>query len=435
MLGRRRTAPLIVNKENLPTKIRPKKEIHMIIKKSKLLCAGLLAVLSALSIVSCTNDETIETTKQEETLIDIDYTVGSTVLFNNVNYYVVSNTVNASSDRAVARTAENDTVSEMVATLSVERAKKYATEYFGKNILLIRTAGKVSVPNGKTSEYTSAYNAVIANMTENEKISDYFMEIDNATKNEVDYTDIYLILDSDKEKIGLCNVNWNSDLNKTFEDDKNLFDLIKEFSPNTIRKTVPGQYTIRKYNKTLKRSYDVMDNKLEEDGRIRVLENVKDSLYVSGSKGIIRAATIANEWDKDGKWIRSYISPSAIYGSSSMTGGITYTIRLVNGKYIYQIQGSSKISSERYNSRQKEITFDSNNKYSADNVLIPSNANIYSSAADLAYDENTLSVPVEFILNEDGSVSFGTSVYSWAKNWRDYIIATHESDGAYAYQE
>lgn len=366
---------------------------------------------------------------------ETEYSVGSVVSYNGVRYYVVSNTVESSSDRMVARNATDDTVREMVATLSVENAKKYAMDYFGKSILLIRTAGKVSVPYGKTSEYSSAFNEIVANMAENEKISDYFKEINNETKNEVDYTDVYLILDSDKEQIGLCNVNWNSDLNKTFEGGKDLFALIKDFSPNTIRKTVPGQYNIKKYDRSLNRSYSVMDNKLEEDGRIRILENAKDSLYVSGTKNIARAATLANEWDADGKWTMAYISPSAIYGDSSMTGGITYTVRLSNGKYTYQIKGSSKIESGRYDTGKVEITFDSDNKFSASAVVIPSDAKIYSSAADLTYDEDTLSVPVEFILNDDGSVSFGPSVYSWAKSWRDCIVTEHESDGAYAYQE
>lgn len=221
-------------------------------------------------------------------------------------------------------------------------------------------------------------------------------------------------------------------MNKTFDDNKSLFDLIRDFSPEMIRKVNPAQYKINKYDKTLKYNYMVMDNKLEEDGRYRLLENARDSLYVT-NKSIVRAATLANEWDADGNWIRSYIAPSAVFGDSTMTAGITYTIRYQNGEFNYRIQGSSKItdSSSRYDSRIIKFKFDENKKFVADNITIPANSGLYSADADLVYDEKTLSVPVEFILNDDGSVSFGPSVYAWVKNWRDYIISNHDDADVY----
>lgn len=380
-----------------------------------------------------------EKTDTSETTLPDEYSVGNTVVFENANYYVVSNTIGSSAkkeniSRAAASTNGNkDDVTALVQTLSVERATAYATKYFGNIILLLRTSGKVTVPNGETSSYQETYNTIKAGLSENEKISDYFIEKWATTKNEVDYTDIYVILDSSKEKIGTCNVNWNSDLNKTFDDDKTLFDLIKDFSPNLIRKIIPAQYTIRKYDTILKCDYDVMDNKLEEDGRYRVLENAKNSLYVANNK-IIRAATLANEWDADGNWMRSYISPSACYGKLTMTAGFTYTVRYENGKFNYRIQGSSKITdSTRYDSGKINFEFDENNRFVADNIVIPADSGLYSADADLKYDENTLSVPIEFIRNDDGSVSFGSSVDKWVENWRDYIISSHAGD--YVYEE
>lgn len=388
---------------------------------------------TAQEAIDCEKTDTTETTLPDE------YSVGNTVVFENANYYVVSNTIGSSAkkesiSRAAASTNGNkDDVTALVQTLSVERATAYATKYFGNIILLLRTSGKVTVPNGETSLYQETYNTIKAGLSENEKISDYFIEKWEETKNDVDYTDIYVILDSSKEKIGTCNVNWNSDLNKTFDDDKTLFDLIKDFSPNLIRKIIPAQYTIRKYDTILKCSYDVMDNKLEEDGRYRLLENAKNSLYVANNR-IIRAATLANEWDADGNWMRSYISPSACYGKLTATAGFTYTVRYENGKFNYRIQGSSKITdSTRYDSGKINFEFDENNRFVADNIVIPADSGLYSADADLKYDENTLSVPIEFIRNDDGSVSFGPSVDKWVENWRDYIISSHAGD--YVYEE
>lgn len=116
-----------------------------------------------------------------------------------------------------------------------------------------------------------------------------------------------------------------------------------------------------------------------------------------------------------------------------MTAGITYAIRYQNGEFNYRIQGSSKItdSSSRYDSGKIKFKFDENKKFVADNITIPANSGLYSADADLEYDEKTLSVPVEFILSDDGSVSFGPSVYAWVKNWRDYIISNHDEADVY----
>ena len=50
---------------------------------------------------------------------------------------------------------------------------------------------------------------------------------------------------------------------------------------------------------------------------------------------------------------------------------------------------------------------------------------------DLRYNEDALSIPIELVKNEDGTVSFGESVMEWAKKWRDYIVETHEDATAY----
>ena len=84
-----------------------------------------------------------------------------------------------------------------------------------------------------------------------------------------------------------------------------------------------------------------------------------------------------------------------------------------------------------YGIRKIGLQFDENNTYTSDNVVIPEDADIYSDIADMRYDENALSVPVELIKNEDGSISFGQKVLEWAKNWRDHIVETHEDAEIY----
>lgn len=58
----------------------------------------------AISLSSCQNEDNVSNTNSE-TELSVGYSVGSTVMFENANYYVVSNTidsaVNNNSSRAV----------------------------------------------------------------------------------------------------------------------------------------------------------------------------------------------------------------------------------------------------------------------------------------------------------------------------------------------
>lgn len=87
-----------------------------------------------------------------------------------------------------------------------------------------------------------------------------------------------------------------------------------------------------------------------------------------------------------------------------------------------------------YCSKRTVFSFDENGKYTAENFILPEDANVYSTDADMKYTKEARTIPIEFILNDDGSVSFGDSVYKWIENWRDYIVSTHP-DEAKAYEE
>ena len=384
------------------------------------------------SVVACDNGETSNDENSSDEVVkenaDNDFTGGRTVTLGNEEYYVVSNTVDSSETRSAYRAAQENTefTTELVKAVSVARAMDYATKYYGENILLLRTAGRVTVPAGQTEEYSNAYNALKANLPVGANISEYFKENTVSTKEDVSYEDRYLILDKAYNQVGSCRVVWTSELNKEFENGKTLFDLLKDFSPTIIRKTIPEQYKISSFfqNKT----NEVADYKLTTDGGYRLLTYADNSLYVY--KGIYRAATLCNQWDNDGTWKKADIALSAMYGNNTMTAGMKYSISydISKEQYTYQITGASNLdSSERYRSEKSTFVFDETKQYTAESIVIPEDAEgLYSADATLTYDENARTVPVEFILNDDGSVSFGQKVYEWAKHWRDYIVETKE---------
>lgn len=404
--------------------------------------AYLMCLLLGFFIAGCADDAGSSSADTDTS--SADYSVGSTVKYGTASYYVVSNSFNSGVNKSAlaARSAENgsnDDVLEMVKTVSVEKMKSYAEEYFGPNILLIRTAGKVTVPNGKTKDYISAYNAVTKNLPDGEKIADYFNEIEAAAKNTVSYEDVYLVLNESGEKVGLSNIVWAPEVNSAFKDGdetKTLFELLQDFSPEVIRNTVPGQYKIRTYDKTLKCDYEVLDYKLQENGHNRLLTNAPDSLYSVKNEKVIRAATLMNEWNSDdNSWRSGYIALSAMYGSSTVTAGVYLRFfKISSDKYGYYIQGTKLAEGTVYCSKRTVFSFDENGKYTAENFILPEDANVYSTDADMKYTKEARTIPIEFILNDDGSVSFGDSVYKWIENWRDYIVSTHP-DEAKAYEE
>ena len=364
----------------------------------------------------------------------IDYTVGNKITFAGVAYYVVNNTVDSATDTDEQNLEED--IEKLLETVSVTEAKKHAAESFGeKNIILMRKKGEAEVPTEGKAEYESAYACLTADLLEGESESDYFSERSDTTDVSVSYKDFFIVLGEDKERLGNCNIAWRSNLNEAFEGEKTLFDLLKDFSTDTlwtIRNTRIGDYTICKYDKSKDASYEVEVWKFEEkSGKTRHFTSaVQDCMYMAGGK-IIPSTRIVNEWDKDGNWIRTYIYPGAVYKETNTNAGIMFTVYKNGDEYTYLIHGSSHTGRPMYRVGMNEITFDENNTFTAENVVIPADADIYSEAANLRYNEDALSIPIELVKNEDGTVSFGESVMEWAKKWRDYIVETHEDATAY----
>ena len=368
-----------------------------------------------------------ESSTEEETVID--YSVGNKIMVESSEYYVVSNTVDSGEESGEQENSEE--LAEIMESLSVSEAKKLAAKYFGeKNILLLRTKGKVYVPYGQKSEYENAYNALTADLTEDQDEINYFEERIDQTDETAMYTDYFLILGENKERLGGCNKKWQSSSIETFEGGKTLFDLLKDFSSEvlkTIRNTKISEYQIKKYDESKNVNYDLESYKFAENGKYRISKPAPDSMYMAGEK-IYAASKITNEWDSDGNWTRAYIYLSAVYKNDTGTAGIMFSVYNTDN---YLIHGSSHTGRQMYGIRKIGLQFDENNTYTSDNVVIPEDADIYSDIADMRYDENALSVPVELIKNEDGSISFGQKVLEWAKNWRDHIVETHEDAEIY----
>ena len=399
---------------------------------------SLLLLLPAFFALASCGDDQAENEAQPQTQPEatIDYTVGNKITFAGSAYYVVNNTVDSATDTDENEQNLESDIEKLLETVSVTEAKKHAAESFGeKNIILMRKKGQAVVPTEGKAEYESAYTCLTADLLEGESESDYFSERSDTTDDSVAYKDFFIVLVEDKERLGNCNIAWRSTLNETFEGEKTLFDLLKDFSTDTlwtIRNTRIGDYAICKYDKSKDASYEVEVWKFEEkSGKTRHFTcAVQDCMYMTGGK-IIPSTRIVNEWDKDGNWIRTYIYLGAVYKETNTNAGIMFAVYKRNDKYTYRIQGTSRTENEMYSTGLTEITFDENSKFTAENVVVPADANIYSVTANLRYNEDALSIPIELVKNEDGTVSFGESVMEWAKKWRDYIVETHEDATAY----
>ncbi|MBR4629636.1 MAG: hypothetical protein IKO57_04245 [Treponema sp.] len=352
-----------------------------------------------------------------KTEIAVDYSVGNKITFGGMEYYVVSNTVD-SVENSGAQEISGE-IAEIIETVSVSEAKKWAVKYFGEmTILLLRTKGMVYVPYGQKSEYEKAYNALTSDLTDSQNESYYFYEKSDPSKNVVCYKDVFLVLGESKERLGECKICWKSNQNGTFDDGKTLFDLLKDFSAETlktIRNTRIGEYQISKYDNSKNLKYDFELCKFDENGRYRFFTTVLDAMYITSGK-IYPASRIINIYDANGNWTKSQIYLCAVYKSDTSKGSFDFSI----DNNCYRIRGASGSISGA------NIQFDENNIYTSENVVIPEDADIYSDIADMRYDENALSVPIELIKNEDGSISFGPRMLEWAKKWRDYIVETHE---------
>ena len=230
-----------------------------------------------LSIFSCKKEED-EETAPENTLPK--YEIGSTVTFENGKYYVVSNTIDSST--RTARTA--DDVAEMVKQIAVSRSVTLATEYFGEHILLMRVAGKVQVPQGETEKYITAYNSVTKDLPNGADILDYFSEQASSENTKVTYQDNYKVLNKAGKQIGMISNHWTSD-QKNYENNKTLFNLIEDFSPEIIRRAVPEQYKAWKWIESLNCDYYVTDIKMYEDGKTKS-EQKPYALYSCENAGI-----------------------------------------------------------------------------------------------------------------------------------------------------
>ena len=181
-------------------------------------------------------------------------------------------------------------------------------------------------------------------------------------------------------------------------------------------------------------SFQDLSYKLNEDGSTREIASVKNTYYVYDAKFVRSAASIGTSWDTNGDWKSSDIALCTKIGTGERGHGITYIVRKKSSGFAYQIKGSGenlKAGETQYDSGEKTFAF-ADGKYSSDDIKISSDqTGLYSTYATIAYDDNARTIPVDFVLNDDGGVSFGEHVFAWAKQWRDYIVQTDAKSEIY----
>lgn len=383
---------------------------------------GVLLALSLFGFVSCSDDDSESASASNTKTNAAAFTVGNTVSVDGIPYYVISNPFASFSTRSASRSAiseETESDSDISSAISAQRATEFAQKIFGDTVVLLRVSGKVTVPQGAKETYISAYNAVTAEIPEGLTEKDFFAYNSVSSDKNSYYRDTYLILSDAEtlEKKGSFEAMYSSSTELT--DGHTLDELLIDFSPEIIRKTVPNQYKIKDAAGTLIRQYYFT-------GEVMRKEN-EPIMHYKTSKGIKPSAFIENSWNAegDGAWTKMEICLCSVYDAEATGPGLRYYIKKNSSNYKYHVRGSSDLTPQ---SSTAEVSFSFNDDGTYTDENIDASGLTFSESATLyegreqAYNDAALSIPVDFILNEDGSVSPGPKIYEWITAWRDYII-------------
>ena len=399
------------------------------IKRNALFPAVSMLLLGFCLTACSNNDSEKESSEANET----SFVVGSTLKISGLDYTVISNTVSGSTSRAAT---DNIIDASLVAN---ERAKKYAQDIFGDNVLLIRVAGKVTVPQGQKEKYKKAYDSVVP-----ETIPAGFRETDLFTFNSKSddehlfYSDIFLVLASEdvEKSVGTIKVQWNSSYIKSFSDaegnKKTFSEVLEDFSPEVIRNTVPTEFKTSKAD-----GYLLSTITTDSDGNLwKEQHPVEGCGYYSKNKtkNPRPAATFHTYWNKDGSWSQIDIGLCPIYGSENAYSGAFLTVNNEGDSYSYYVRGQSgKTSNRSFSFTDGKYVGESLNIADLTELSYSTDVTKYDDTG-LPYTEKNRTIPIEFVQNADGTVDFGESVYAWCREWKNTIIEKN-SDKAADYAE
>lgn len=375
--------------------------------------------------------------EKKDTTETASFSVGSVVKIDGLDYTVVSNTIteNSGSARSVAAEIGGAALTTLKA---IEKTKEYAEKTFGKNVLLIRVAGKVVVKHGTVPEFTELKkNIVPAVIPNGYKESDFFEE-SKAISSHYSYSDTFLVLGKEDltERLGFIKEQWHLKFYANFIDSENnsvaFEDALKAMNFVLIRNYMPNEFKSYDKNNLLLNCY-VFNEKQQF---VEYYETCKESNYYSINKTEIpKPAFIVNEKYENNVLRKKTFNLMSVYGSEDTSCGIKYSIspKTSGSNTIYKVCINVGSDKDVYTKTIGPSGFDENGKYEGGSINLESEAyktKITKNENATHYDDETLpytaeirqNIPVEFVLSDDGTVDFGESVYNWGKRWRDVII-------------
>ncbi len=397
------------------------KKIRKLLISTALLLA---ACVVPSTFISCADNSEEDSPKQ-------NFGLNSIVIVQGLKYEVVSNTI--SSSRSVARAAGTD-----AAAISIERTKKFAEESFGSNILLLRVSGKVTVPQGEKDKYIKAYNAVMpSTIPTGFYETDFFNYNGTSDDKKVHYADTYLVLGSAdvNNVVGNIKATWNSGVTNSFKDadgsTKTLSEMLIAYNTEAIRNVAPEEF------KTTKTDDYVLKNTFTNSDGIVIKESspVPNCGYYRESK-TKKPTAAANHhiyWNDDGSFNMADIDLYPVYGNTKGYYGAALNVCNDNGTYKYYISGYNSTKTEK-----TPFTF-TDGKFKTESIKLETLTELQFGADVTHYDSQTLpyteairTIPISFVLKDDGTVDFGEEVYAWAENWTKEIIKNNpDKAGAY----
>ena len=393
---------------------------------------------TAQEAIDCCSEKT-------DTTETASFSVGSVVKIDGLDYTVVSNTIteNSGSARSVAAEIGGAALTTLKA---IEKTKEYAEKTFGKNVLLLRVAGKVVVKYGTVPEFTELKKNIVPAVIPNGYTElDFFEETKPIDPNYF-YSDTFLVLGKEDltDRLGFIKEQWHSKYYVNFIDSENnsvaFEDALKAMNFVLIRNYMPNQFKSYDKNNLLLNCYT-----FDKDQQfVAYNETFKESNYYSVNKTEIpKPAFIVTDSYKNNVLRKKTFSLMAVYGSEDTKCGIKYSIspKTSDGNTTYKVVINVGSDNNVYTKTIRPSEFDENGKYEGGSINLESEAyktKITKNENATHYDDETLpytaeirqNIPVEFVLSDDGAVDFGESVYNWGRRWRDVIIEQNPEQAA-----
>lgn len=206
---------------------------------------------TAQEAIDCEKTDTTETAS---------FSVGSVVKIDGLDYTVVSNTIteNSGSARSVAAEIGGAALTTLKA---IEKTKEYAEKTFGKNVLLLRVAGKVVVKYGTVPEFTELKKNIVPAVIPNGYTESDFFEESKVISPQYSYSDTFLVLGKEDltDRLGFIKEQWLSKYYANFIDSENnsvaFEDALKAMNFILIRNYMPNEFKSYDKNNLLLNCY------------------------------------------------------------------------------------------------------------------------------------------------------------------------------------